>query len=256
MKACGDREEGSASHGRRQTQPTRHTATLHLCCAMLTACKSTQQNHNVEIIFLKIIDKYIRWNIAKLQKKPVMCVHVRASLCMWMCLCECVCVCVYLCMCTCTCVCMPVSVQSACVSVHVGTLARTKHMWMHVCVWRTLGKVIWKHHHLQHTSLTLYLLPAGTTLLRRAGTGDDHLTHLADIWTWNNTNTSSSAYCPWQLWFTQHNHQSVNRPIPSHQYVIGLVVKVPAWTAEDPGFKSRLGQRKFDLRLLFQCDSM
>ena len=79
-----------------------------------------------------------------------MCVHVSASLCMWMCLCVFVCVCVYICMCIYTCVCMPVSVQSACVSVHVGTLAHTKHMWMHVCVWRTLGKVNWKHHQMQH----------------------------------------------------------------------------------------------------------
>ena len=97
----------------------------------------------------------------------------------------------------CLCVCV-------CVRLHMYVHMHLR-MYMHVCVWRTLGKVIWKHYHLQHTSLTLYLLPAGHTLLRRAGAGDDHLTHLADIWTWNNTKTSSSASCPWQLWHNHHN---------------------------------------------------
>ena len=129
--------------------------------------------------------------------------------------------CAHVCVCVCLCVCVFIY---ACAHAHVCMClwAYKVHawvcMWGHLhaqstcecmCVWRTLGKVIWKHHQLQHTSLTLYLLPAGTTLLRRAGAGDDHLTHLADIWTWNNTNTSPSASCPWQLWFTQHNHHSL-----------------------------------------------
>ena len=203
------REEGSASHGRRQTQPTRHTATLHLCCAMLTTWKSARHNHNVEIIGgKKKIDKYIRWNIAKLQL--VMCAHVRASLCMWICLCVLVCVCLFMYVHIHMCVyaCEPTKCMRECAC--GDTCAHKAHVNACVCVCRTLGKVIWKHHHLQHTSLTLYLLPAGTTLFRRAGAGDDHLTHLADIWTWNNTKTSSSASCPWQLWFTQHNHHSLS----------------------------------------------
>ena len=134
------------------------------------------------------------------------CVHSRVCACVYVhvgaSVSECVCVCVCVCVCA--------------------------------CVWRLLGKWICQHYQLQHTSLTLYLLPAGHTLLRRAGAGDQHLAHLADIWLWNNTKTSSSAHCPWQLSSTHHNYcslstgpsplifhtpqllQSVNTSIPSH----------------------------------------
>ena len=93
---------------------------------------------------------------------------------------------VFVCVCVCVCVC-------AC-----------------ICVWRILVKSICQHYQLQHTSLTLYLLPAGHTLLRRAGAGDKHLAHLANIWIWNNTMTASSAHCSWQVSFTQHNHHSLS----------------------------------------------
>ena len=135
------------------------------------------------------------------------CARKHVCKCVCLCLCVCVCVCVYICMCTCTYVCMPVSIQVCMHECACGGICMHMRICMHVWVWRTLGEVIWKHHHLQHTSLTLYLLPAGHTLFRRAGAGDYHLTHLADIWTWSNRETSSAS-CPWQLWFTQHNHHS------------------------------------------------
>ena len=192
-----------------------HCYTSSLLChahsLQVTTAKSQCTNYRKKN---KPIDKHIRRNIARSQKSSHVCACVRmyaqarAQVCVSVCVCACVCVCVYICMCTCTYVCMPVSIQ---VCMHECACAGTcVHMCMHVCVWRTLGKVIWKHHHLQHTSLTLYLLPAGHTLFRRAGAGDYHLTHLADIWTWNNTKTSSSVSCPWQLWFMQYNHHSLS----------------------------------------------
>ena len=75
------------------------------------------------------------------------------------------------------------------------------------CAWRIIGRWLYQ---LQHTSLTRYLLPAGHALLRSASAGDQHLARLADIWLWNNTKTSSSAHCSWQLWFTHHNYCSLS----------------------------------------------
>ena len=183
-----------------------------------------------------------------------MCVHVCVSPCACVCLCVCAPVSIYVCAHAHMCVCLW-AYRCACMSVGAGALARRC-----TCECMCVCGELWVKSFESTTTCNTFPHP----LLAACW---DHPPQKGRRWRW-----SSDTPC-WYLNLKQHKvfsfsvlsmatlvhtaqpPQSVNRPVLSHQYLIGLALKVPAWRAEYPGFKSRLGQRKFDMWFLSQCDS-